>query len=136
MTGSVVIPAHNEEAVILATLRPLGALVADGVEVLVAANGCTDRTVELAGSVPGVTVLNTGANSKSGALNAADAVATGWPRLYLDADIVITPGAVRAVFDRLRAGDVLAARPGYVYDTAGCDPLVAAYYRARSRIRP
>ena len=48
---SVIIPAHNEEKVLA---RCLDALLADSeageLEILVAANGCTDRTVEIARS--------------------------------------------------------------------------------------
>ena len=46
---SVIIPAHNEEKVLG---RCLDALLADSrpgeMEIVVAANGCTDRTVEIA----------------------------------------------------------------------------------------
>jgi hypothetical protein len=132
--GSIVIPAHNEAAVIVQTLQPLAPLTTGGVELIVSANGCTDDTAARARSVPGVVVMDISGRSKSEALNAADSVAVAFPRLYLDADIAITPEAVLAVFDRLAIGDVLAARPTFEYDTTGADRLVAAYYRARSRI--
>lgn len=132
--GSIVIPAHDEEAVIGRTLAPLVPLIEQGVEVLVAPNGCTDATAERARAVPGVRVVDVPQASKVAALNTADALATGWPRLYLDADITITPAAVAAVFARLDQPGVLAARPAFAYDTSGADPGVRAYYRARGRI--
>lgn len=134
-SGTIIIPAHNEEAVIARTVRQLAELAASGtVEVIVACNGCTDRTAEIAASFPGVNVLEVGAASKVAALNAADEIATRWPRIYLDADIEMTPTAVRMVLDRLTHSDVLAARPAFEYDYSQAAHPVRAFYRARRRI--
>jgi glycosyltransferase involved in cell wall biosynthesis len=133
--GAVIIPAHDESAVIARTLRslaPLGAV--PGVEIVVACNGCHDDTAEIARGFAGVRVVETDRPSKTGAMNLADDVATAWPRLYLDADIEIAPDAVLAVFDQLAEAGVLAARAPFVYDTSGATLPVRAYYRARSRI--
>ena len=90
--GSVIIPAHNEAAVIARTLAPLAPLAAAGqLEVIVACNGCTDHTAAIARGFDGVTVLELGQSSKAAALNAGDAAASHWPRLYLDADVQISP---------------------------------------------
>jgi glycosyltransferase involved in cell wall biosynthesis len=133
--GAVIIPAHNEAGVIGRTLGRLAPLAADGqVEVIVACNGCTDNTAELAGGFEGVRVLDVPEASKVAALNAADSAASRWPRLYLDADIEIDPLALRKVFDKLGRGDVLAARPAFRYDTEGASRLVRSFYRARARI--
>ncbi len=133
--GAIVIPAHNEERVIGRTLRPLAAAARSGrIEVVVACNGCSDDTAAVAAAFPGVRVVEASAASKTAALNAGDAAVSSWPRLYLDADIEISPGAVAAVFAELAAGECLAARPRFRYDTAGASPLVRAYYRARDRI--
>jgi exopolysaccharide biosynthesis WecB/TagA/CpsF family protein len=133
--GSVVIPAHNEESVIARTLDGLlPALESGRVEVIVACNACTDRTAEIAAGYAGVRVLDLPEPGKARALNAADAVASRWPRVYLDADIEMPPAALAGILAELAAGACLAGRPGFRYDTSGCDPLVAAYYRARVRI--
>ncbi len=133
--GAVIIPAHNEASVIGRTLRPLAPLAASGrVEVVVACNGCSDNTAELARTVEGVLVLEVAEASKVAALNAADAVAVRWPRLYLDADIELDPDALRAVFETLIRGDVLAARPASLYDATGASRLVRSFYRARGRL--
>lgn len=133
--GSIVIPAHNEEAVILRTLEGLRPLIDEGlVEVVVSCNGCTDRTAELAASVAGVKVLETPLPSKPSALNAADAAASHWPRLYLDADIAISPDAVLDVLDVVARGEALAARPEFRYVTDSASAPVRAYYRARDRL--
>jgi GT2 family glycosyltransferase len=133
--GAVIIPAYNEAAVIKRTLAPLSRAAVDGyIELVVVCNGCTDDTGDVARSVPGTQVLEMEQGSKPAALNAGDAAATLWPRLYLDADIQISAEAVLAVLDRLAQGDVLVARPDSVYDSRGASALVRSYYRARNRI--
>jgi exopolysaccharide biosynthesis WecB/TagA/CpsF family protein len=133
--GSVIVPAHNEEELIEDTLRGLERLAACGaVDLVVAANGCTDATVPVAEQVGGARVLDLPEPSKARALNAGDAAAQRWPRLYLDADIAITPEAVRDVFAALSDGQVLAARPSVRDDTRGASWPVRAYYRARQRL--
>jgi GT2 family glycosyltransferase len=135
LEASVVIPAHNEEHVIGATLAPLTGLAGSGaLDVVVVCNGCTDRTADLARSVPGVRVLEIPTASKAAALVAGDAAATRWPRFYLDADIVVSPQALVDVIRRLGAGDAVAARPAARVDTSESGPMVRFYFRARSRL--
>lgn len=135
MVTSVVIAAHNEAAVLGRTLRRLldGALPGE-FEVIVVPNGCTDGTAAVARSVPGVTaVVELAWASKPDALNAGDAVATGFPRIYLDADIEL--GAAQA---RLLAAAVgspaLAAAPRRAVATRGRPLLVRAYYAVHARL--
>jgi exopolysaccharide biosynthesis WecB/TagA/CpsF family protein len=133
--GAVIIPAYNEEAVIKRTVAPLSTAVVEGfIDLVVVCNGCTDKTADVARRVPGVRVVELEQGSKPAALNAGDEATTLWPRLYLDADIQISPGAVLAVLDRLAQGDVLVARPTSEYDSRGASALVRSYYRARNRI--
>jgi exopolysaccharide biosynthesis WecB/TagA/CpsF family protein len=135
-SGAVIIPAHNEAAVIGRTLESLrGVLEWGTVEVVVACNGCTDGTEDIAAGFAGVRVLHVGEASKTAALNAADALVQGWPRLYLDADIEVDAEAVASVFAALGGDGLLAARPAFRYDVAGASLPVRAYYRARMRIR-
>lgn len=133
--GSVVIPAHNEAAVIRRCLDALFTGIGrHELDVVVVCNGCTDETAELArSSGHAVRVVDLATASKTAALRAGDDVAVGFPRVYLDADVVLWGSAVRLVMDRLRSGAV-AARPPIEYDTARSSPLVRGYYRARSRI--
>jgi glycosyltransferase involved in cell wall biosynthesis len=132
--GAILIPAHNEAAVIDRTLMRLTPIAESrNVEICVICNGCTDDTADRARRHPGVHVLEIGQSSKTAALNAGDAWASLWPRLYLDADIEIEPDAVSRVFQVL-AGSVPAARPLFRYDTTGASPMVRAYYRARRRM--
>ncbi|WP_255769404.1 glycosyltransferase [Pseudarthrobacter sulfonivorans] len=134
--GAVIIPAHNEAAVIRRTLAALAGPIASGaVEVVVACNCCTDATADVARSFPGVRVVELPQASKTGALNAGDREATRWPRLYLDADIVLPLGALCATLASLSdSNGVLCARPSFRYDTHGASWPVRAYYRARNRL--
>ncbi len=131
----MIIPAHNEAAVIARTLAPLAPVAATRqLEVIVACNGCTDDTAAIARGFDGVTVLELGQSSKAAALNAGDAAASQWPRLYLDADVEISPGTVRAVFTALNSGHVLAARPEARFDLQDAHPLIRSYYRTKLRL--
>lgn len=133
--GSVIIPAHNESGVIARTLAPLAPMAASGkLDVIVVCNGCSDDTAEVARRFEGVTVLESEQPSKTAALNLGDAATTRWPRLYLDADVQIGPGAVRDVLNALSQGSLLAARPAVRFDLQDAHPLIHAYYRARLQL--
>ena len=95
--ASVVIPAYQEGNVVGRCLRALTAPGAPPLEIVVAANGCTDDTVANARAVPGVAVLDLPAPGKSGALNAGDAAVGTFPRIFLDADVTLGPGALQAL---------------------------------------
>lgn len=133
--GTIIIPAHNEHATIgrtLSLIAPMAFL--NQAEIIVVCNGCSDSTASIARGFPGVKVYEIETASKTAALNVGDAAAGSWPRLYLDADVGIEPVTVRAIFDSLSPGRVLAARPASAYDTTGASALVKSYYRARGRI--
>ncbi|CAM5401689.1 glycosyltransferase [Leifsonia shinshuensis] len=132
---SVVIAAHNEEQVIGACLDALAAQDFPGpVEVVVSANGCTDRTAELARG-RGALVVDRPEPGKPAALNAGDAVATAFPRLYLDADIVLPPHALSALVARLsEAPGALAAVPRRRLDIAGRPWPVRSYFAINERL--
>ncbi|WP_328414035.1 glycosyltransferase [Micromonospora sp. NBC_00389] len=138
---SVVIAAYNEEAVLGRCLDALLAGAPPGpLDVTVVANGCTDATAAVARARTGVRVLDVPEAGKAGALNAGDAVAVGFPRVYLDADVVLSPGALGALVTAL-SGPVdggsdppLAVVPGRTLDVAGRPTPVRAYYAINSRL--
>jgi glycosyltransferase involved in cell wall biosynthesis len=133
--AAVIIPAHNEAAVLGRTLQPLAGAIARGeLEVTVVCNACTDATPSVAARFDGVRVLECDIPSKSNALNLGDDATSIWPRIYLDADIVAPPASLAAAAAVLRESVALAARPPAAFDVAGAGPLVRAYYRARGRI--
>jgi acetyltransferase-like isoleucine patch superfamily enzyme len=128
---SVVIPAHNEEAVLARCLDSLLADAAPGeLEIVVAANGCSDRTVEIGRSYGSpVTVIEVEEASKHAALNAGDAAATAFPRAYIDADIALSTAALRAVAKAMDDNAALAGAPEPVIDFDGCPATVRSFYR-------
>lgn len=133
---TVVIPAHNESQVIG---RLLGRLVPvappGGLDILVVANGCTDDTAEIAASFgPGVRVLTIPVASKYAALAAADRVVTDFPLIYVDADVELRGGDVRALVAALRQPGILAAAPERVLDLAGRPWPVRWYYDVWTRL--
>src|SRR6187431_2740219 len=99
MTVSIVIPAHDEESVIGRCLAALTDGAAEGeLDVVVVCNGCKDGTAAAArAAAPAARVIEIEAASKPRALNAGDAAARAFPRLYVDADVVLSLAAVRRV---------------------------------------
>ena len=136
-TASVVIPAHDEESVVLRCLFSLlqGARPGE-FDVVVAANGCSDATAAVvrASGLP-VRCLDLPEPGKVGALNAADATTDVFPRIYLDADVVLTTTAARDLVSHL-ADEVApaAASPRMRVDASLSSPLVRAYYRVWTRL--
>ncbi|MBX0299449.1 glycosyltransferase [Cryobacterium sp. 1639] len=132
---SIVISAHNEEHVIS---RSLDALLSQEtpvpIEVIVSANGCTDRTVERA-TRPGVVVIDRQEPGKAAALNAGDRAASGFPRIYLDADIIVPRGGLAAVLARFaETSHAQAVVPRRRLDTAGRPWSVRAYLSIHERL--
>ncbi len=133
---SIIIPAHNERSVIARTLEAITHRSQPGeLEVLVVCNGCTDDTATVARHFgPPVRVLETDVANKSQALNLGDESARSFPRVYIDADVVITIEAIRYLVNRLEKGDVLAVAPTPTFDFTGCSFPVRACFDIRSRL--
>lgn len=126
--ASVVIAAHNEEDVIGSTLDALLSQGAYGtLEVIVSANGCTDQTAQVA-SRPGVVIIDRPEPGKAAALNAGEQAAEDYPRVFLDADIVVPPNGLAKVLACLEADPrVLAAVPRRQLRTNNRPWVVKAY---------
>ncbi|WP_027577861.1 glycosyltransferase [Bradyrhizobium sp. Ai1a-2] len=133
---SIVVPAHNESAVIARTLRPwVEGPGSEDISVVVVCNGCTDDTAGVArrfGSP--VRVIESEIASKTHALNLGDQNSDSFPRIYIDADILISLDAIRALARRLERGDVLAVAPTPEIDLSGCSWMVRQYFSVRSRL--
>ncbi|TQS27788.1 glycosyltransferase family 2 protein [Microbispora sp. KK1-11] len=119
---SVVVPAHNEEGVIAGNLARLLDGTAPGeFDVVVVANACTDDTAEAARRA-GVRVLETATPGKANALRLGDEACRTFPRVYLDADVVLTAESVRALVAAARPG-VLACAPVPRWDLDGASAI-------------
>jgi glycosyltransferase involved in cell wall biosynthesis len=133
---SVVIPAHDEAAVIercLAALNDGGA--GRPLEVIVACNGCTDDTPARARrAMPSATVLELPDASKIAALDAGDAAASAFPRFYVDADVELTGADLALVADALDRGPALCAAPRPSFEIDGRPWAVRAFYGVWSRL--
>jgi glycosyltransferase involved in cell wall biosynthesis len=130
MPVSVVVPAHNEEAVIGRCLTALFAGADEGeLDVVVVCNGCRDQTAEVARrAAPLATVVEIPVASKVAALNSGDRAARYFPRFYLDADIELSVAAVRQVAAVLEEGTVMCAAPRPVFDLADRTWPIRAFY--------
>lgn len=122
---TVLIPAHDEEAVVGSTLRSLGQQSVQPDRVVVIADNCTDRTPEIARDL-GVEVVETVGNTgkKAGALNQvlsgllpttddADVI------MVMDADSTLSPRFLEVALGRLRDDPDLMAVGGVFYGEPG-----------------
>lgn len=110
---SIVIPAHNEAQVVGRLVGQL--LLSDGpsgYDIVIVANGCTDNTAEVAASFGGsVRVVSIPVASKREALAIGNRIATGFPRLYVDADVELRAEDVKVLAEALERPGVLGASP-------------------------
>ena len=93
---SVVVPAFNERATIVATVRSLVASDRP-VEVIVVDDGSTDGTADAVAALrlPGVRVIRQPNGGKPAALNAGIAAARGEVVVMMDGDTIFEPATVR-----------------------------------------
>ncbi|WP_367319233.1 glycosyltransferase family 2 protein [Streptomyces sp. HUAS ZL42] len=135
---SIVIPAHNEERVLGRLLDSLLADASDDeTDIVVVCNGCTDDTAKVAAARgPRVRVVEIPVPSKHAALRAGDDHARGFPRVYVDADVVITGADVRALTESLDddSSGILATAPERRIPLAACAWRVRAYYQVWQRL--
>ncbi len=133
---SVVVPAHNEEALLGQLLARLLESAEPGeLDIVVVANGCTDGTVAVAESfAPRVRVVSSAIPSKRAALRLGDELARGFPRLYVDADVELGTADVRRLGAAVAAPGVLAAAPERTFDMAGRRWPVRWYYQVWTRL--
>ncbi len=133
-TLTVVIPAHDEATVIERCLSSVErATTGQHPHVLVVCNGCRDDTAQRAKHA-GAQVVELVDAGKHLALNAGDALANGWPRVYLDADTELSAGALDALVLALDTEEPRVAAPRLVIDQTGCSVLVRAFYRVFTRL--
>lgn len=131
VAASVIVPAHNEQAVIGRLLRRLAEGDPEGrLEVIVVPNGCTDDTAGVVRrTAPRARVVEIPTASKIAALNAGDEVASAFPRLYVDADTEVDGAALLSLAALLEGAEPSVGAPRLVLDTTGASLLSRAYHR-------
>ncbi len=132
---TLIIPAHNEAAVISRCLNTArcGASSAVPFEIIVAANGCTDQTVERArDAAPQAKIIDLAIGSKTAAINAANGEASHFPRIFLDADVECDYPSLVALALALKEPNAMTAAPTIQLDLTQCNWIMKAYYRAWS----
>lgn len=133
---TVIIPASNEELWIGPCLSALCASSLQKAQVIVVANGCKDKTADLARQVFAeeapeswdCTVLDFATGSKPFALNQGDAQAKYPIRAYLDADVIVSRGLLAALVTALSTD-----APRYASGTPQIPPARSAVTRAYAR---
>lgn len=146
---NIIIPANNEQGYIDRCLDAvLAQQMPDGtpkVRVVVAANACTDDTVPLARAAAqraeargwAIDVLDLPQGGKAGALNAADRLISADDpqgiRIYLDADVVMSPPLLAALWRALDRPDAAYAS-GRLIVAPAQSPVTRAYARIWTRL--
>src|SRR5262245_14050190 len=107
---SFVIPAHNEQDLIGATVDAIhsvaaGLVPAGGYEIIVVDDASTDRTGAIAAE-KGARVVRVEFRQISATRNAGARAAAGDPLFFIDADTLLTPEVLREALAALRAGAV------------------------------
>jgi glycosyltransferase involved in cell wall biosynthesis len=122
---SILIPAYNAEQWIGYTLESAVAQTWQRKEIIVANDGSTDRTAEIARrfASKGVRVVTTGNEGLSGAVNNAYKHSQGDYLQYLDADDLLEPNKIERQLAALRDGDSKRLLLS--------SPMAFFYYRSR-----
>ena len=105
---SFILPAHNEEQLLGATLDALRVAadeVGEPYEVIVAADACTDRTVEIA-AAHGASVIQVHNRQIAATRNAGAWDAKGDVFFFVDADTQASAAAIREGLRAIRGGAV------------------------------
>ncbi|OLE28529.1 MAG: hypothetical protein AUG44_07160 [Actinobacteria bacterium 13_1_20CM_3_71_11] len=135
---SIVVPAHNEEAVLAGNLARLLDGTAPGeFDVIVVPNACTDRTAEVAKEFAGrfdVRVVETPVPGKPNAIRIGDELCRTFPRVYLDADVELSAASVRALVAAAARPGVLACAPVPELDLDGVGPVVRRVHRVHAQL--
>lgn len=128
--ASVVIPAHDEQSVIVRCLRALAQGSAPGeLDIIVVANGCHDDTAAAA-KAEGAIVIETPVGGKANALRLGDEQCRTFPRLYLDADSELTGDGVRRMVAALVSSGAPACAPTPEFDLTGATRVVRGFERS------
>lgn len=127
---SIIIPAHNEKIVIRdCLLQFYNHLEQENFEVIVICNGCVDNTAHVVSQISKkIVCIETSEASKTKALNIGDQIANYFPRIYLDADVILPFETIKALCDSLNRDNLIAVSPEVKMIFYGASWFVKAYY--------
>jgi hypothetical protein len=107
MKCSVIVPAFNEENRIADCLSELLSCLPEDYKIIVAADGCTDRTVEIAKQFPvKIATFSERLGKGGGILNALE-MAEGEAILIMDADLSVLPNQIPKIVKELENVDIV-----------------------------
>jgi glycosyltransferase involved in cell wall biosynthesis len=139
---SLIFPAHNEEAIIARTLMQAVEMQEEypaPVEIIVACNGCTDRTARIAELYP-VRLLESEACGMSFGNNLGGRAATNDLLFFWDVDTWLEPGALAALAEGVRGrGEVVGGvrtLPDKVYPRSLVFCAIMNHFCRRRRVPP
>ena len=101
VTISVVIPARNEEEYLPSTIEALRAQTYRDFEIIVVANGCNDRTADVARQL-GCRVFDRADRGLGAARNLGGREAAGQILVFLDADTLLPKEALKTIATKFR----------------------------------
>jgi len=136
MSVSVILPAHDEAAYLGDCLEALLCSDCTPLEVIVIANACSDATADVARGFARrvaqrgwrLQVIETPEGGKLNALNLGDGATTGDIRVYLDADVLVSPGLIGQI-----AGVLAGPTARYACGTPEVSAADSAITRAYAR---
>lgn len=135
---TVVVAAHNEEANIGARIENILQCdyPRDRLGIVVACDGCTDRTASIARGYGGVLVLDLPRQGKAGALNEGVRAASGEVLVFTDARQRFAPDALRQLVRRLYYPGIGAVGGELVLiDHEGAPQAMGAYWAYEKLVR-
>ncbi|MCK5830863.1 MAG: glycosyltransferase [Methylococcales bacterium] len=128
---SIIIPAHNEEFYISKCLEPLLEYTSKyhELQIIVICNNCIDNTVSIVKSFePIVICIDTDIASKTNAINEGEKIANSYPRIYLDADIILNINSIEAIIKLFSNKNCLAGSVEAKMDFSNSSFFVKAFY--------
>jgi GT2 family glycosyltransferase len=123
----VIVPARNAEQTLARCLEPLLAQTSDEVEAIVVDDSSTDNTAAIASSYPVKLLALPQHAGVSAARNRGAEAARGEVLLFLDADVVLEPGAVTRVLATMARPEIGALIGSY--DAAPDDTSIVSQFK-------
>lgn len=125
---SIIVPVHDEEAVLPATVPLLLSGLPERAEIVYVCNGCTDGSAGFLRAVddPRLAVIELTEPGKAGAICAGERHCSAFPRFFIDADVAISGADVARLAAYLRYGEVDLVTPQLKLDLSRASFTAAA----------